>query len=85
MMMMHDGNGIWGGSIPMTVAVVVFGALLITAVILTVRYLVSSPGTGPAAAAGSSGAERLLAERYSRGEIDDDEYRQKLTLLRQHR
>jgi putative membrane protein len=84
-MMMHGGNGIWGGSIVMTVAMVVFGALLITAAVLTVRYLVSSPGTGSAAAAGSSRAERLLAERYSRGDIDDDEYQQKLTLLHQHR
>ena len=59
-----------------------FGALLITSVVLTVRYLVSSPG---AAAAGSKRAEGLLAERYSRGEIDGDEYQQKLTLLYQHR
>ncbi len=82
-MMMHDGNGIWGGSVLMTVAMMVFGALLITAAVLTVRYLVSSPGTRAAIAGGSSRAERLLAERYSRGEIDNDEYRQKLTLLRQ--
>lgn len=83
--MMHGGNGIWGASILMTVAMVVFGAMLITAVVLTVRYLVSSPGAGSAAVGGPSGAERLLAERYSRGEIDDDEYQQKLTLLHQHR
>jgi putative membrane protein len=84
-MMMHGGNGTWGGSILMTVALVMFGALLITAVVLTVRYLISLPGTGSAAAAGSSRAERLLAECYSRGEIDDEEYQQKLTLLHQHR
>jgi putative membrane protein len=84
-MMMHGGNGIWGGSILMTVALVMFGALLITAVVLTVRYLNSSPGTGSAATAGASRAESLLAERYSRGELDEEEYRQKLTLLHQHR
>jgi putative membrane protein len=84
-MMMHGGNGIWGGSTLMTMALVMFGALLITAVVLTVRYLISLPGDGSAATAGASRAESLLAERYSRGEIDDDEYQQKLTLLHQHR
>jgi putative membrane protein len=78
-------DALCGGSILTTVAMVLFGALLITAVVLTVRYLVSSPGAESAAAAGSSRAERLLAERYSRGEIDNDEYQQKLTLLHQHR
>jgi putative membrane protein len=66
-MMMHGGNGIWGGSILMTVALVMFGALLITAVVLTVRYLISLPDTGSAVVAGMSRAESLLAERYSRG------------------
>jgi putative membrane protein len=84
-MMMHGGNGVWGGSPLMTVALVVFGALLITAAVLSARYLISSCGTESAAAAGPSTAERLLAERYSRGEIDEDEYQRKLTLLHQHR
>ena len=84
-MMMHGGNGIWGGSILMTVALVMFGALLITAVVLTVRYLISLPGTGSAATARASRAESLLAERYSRGELDEVEYQQKLTLLQQQR
>jgi putative membrane protein len=84
-MMMHGGNWVWGGSTLMTVALVVFGALLIAAAVLSARYLISSGGTESAAAAGPSTAERLLAERYSRGEIDEDEYQQKLTLLHQHR
>jgi putative membrane protein len=84
-MMMHDGTEMWGASFLMPVATVMFGVLLITAVVLTIRYLASLPGARSAAVDGSSCAERLLAERYSRGEIDDDEYRQKLTLLRQLR
>ena len=85
MMMWHGGDWVWGGSILMTVAMVVFWALLITAVVLAVRYLISSQGTGSAPVAGPSRAESLLAERYARGEIDDDEYQRKLTLLHQHR
>jgi putative membrane protein len=84
-MMMHGGNGTWSGSILMTVALLMFGALLITAVVLTVRYLISFPGTGSAATAGASRAESLLAERFSRGELDEAEYQHKLTLLHQHR
>jgi putative membrane protein len=87
MMMWYGGNGWgWGGWILMTVGMVLFWALLITAVVLAVRYL-----TGPrGSAAGPPGswqprAEDLLAERFARGEIDDDEYRQRLALLRQHR
>lgn len=34
------------------------------------------PGTGPGA------AEHILAERFARGEIDDQEYRQRLATLR---
>ncbi|MCF1816061.1 SHOCT domain-containing protein [Mycobacterium intracellulare subsp. intracellulare] len=87
-MMWHGGNWL-GGSIVMTVAMVVFWLVLVTAVVFTVRYIrsVTPSGTGSAlaAAAGPSSAESLLAERFARGEIDDDEYQRKLMLLHQHR
>ncbi|OBF19926.1 hypothetical protein A5725_17575 [Mycobacterium kubicae] len=82
---MHNSNGIWDTLSLMPVATLVFGAVLITAAVLTIRYLTSSSGDVSAAVNGWSCAERLLAERYSRGEIDIDEYQQKLTLLHQHR
>jgi putative membrane protein len=34
-------------------------------------------------ASGRDAAERMLAERYARGELTDDEYRQRLRTLRQ--
>jgi putative membrane protein len=85
MMMWHRGDWLWGGSIVLTLAMVVFGALLISAVVLAVRYLLSSQGSRAAPGAGPSRAESLLAERFARGEIDDDEYQRKLRLLHQHR
>lgn len=85
MMMSHHGDWLWGGSILLTVAMLVFWALLITAVVLAVRYLLSSYGTGSHPAGGPSRAEGLLAERFARGELDDDEYQRKLALLHQHR
>jgi len=85
--MWHDGWG-WGSWVLMSLVMVVFWALLITAVVLAVRYLAGGgsqqnrPSTGPTPAGGR--AEDVLAERYARGEIDDDEYRRRLTLLREH-
>lgn len=45
------------------------------------------PGPGPepgsGAGQGAQGAERILAERYARGEISEEEYRGRLDVLRQ--
>ena len=86
MMMMDDGHWGWGSWILTTLTTVVFWALVITAVVLLARYLLSlSQRTADTRrAAGASNAEHVLAERYARGEIDDDEYQRRLGLLRQN-
>jgi uncharacterized membrane protein len=86
MMMMDDGHWGWGSWILTTLTTVVFWALVITAVVLLARYLLSlsQRTTGTTHAAGASNAEQVLAERYARGEIDDDEYKRRLGLLRQN-
>ena len=61
-MMWYGSNWGWGAWSLMTVGMVAFWALLITSVVLVVRYLVT-----PSAAAGAldpKSAEDLLAERY---------------------
>jgi putative membrane protein len=83
MMMWYNGDHFgWIGCLLGSAVMVVFWALIITAIVLLVRYLTLS-GTDAKPAAGSRTAEDLLAERYARGEIDDEEYRRRLTLLRQ--
>lgn len=85
------GWGAWVLGILLTIA---FWGLLITAVIWLIRSL-RRPGPrasygGPAAPAapGWPGgphvppAEQILAERFARGEIGEDEYRARLTTLR---
>jgi putative membrane protein len=57
----------------------VFLALLIGGIILLVRHVAKTP-SGTSSTAG--GAEAILAERYARGEIDHDEYQQRLSNLR---
>jgi putative membrane protein len=80
-----DGWG-WAGRILMTVGMVAFWALVITAVVLAIRYLTGSRGAaGSSAGAGLARAEDLLARRFARGEIDESEYRQRLGLLREQR
>lgn len=60
---------------------VVFWVLIIAGIVLVVRYLVARSDANPVVR--SKTAEALLAERYARGEIDDEEYRRRLTVLRQ--
>jgi Zn-dependent protease with chaperone function/uncharacterized membrane protein len=86
MMMMDDGHWGWGGWLLTTTTTVVFWALVITAVVLLARYLLSlsQRPTGTRRTAGAGNAEQVLAERYARGDIDDDEYQRRLGLLRQN-
>jgi putative membrane protein len=80
--MMCNGGGGWGlwWVVP-TIATVLIWALVITAIVLLARYLVSVWSANRTAR--STQAEDLIAQRYARGEIDDDEYRRRTTLLRQ--
>lgn len=65
------------------------GSLLFLALIAFVAWVVvravRRPGDGPprtARTAGQDTAERLLADRFARGEIDEEEYRRRLATLR---
>ena len=83
--MWHDGGWGWGGWILMALVMVIFWAAVITAVVLAIRYLAGEGSQRNQASAGSARpAEDVLAQRYARGEIDDDEFRQRLTLLHEH-
>ncbi|WP_328690313.1 SHOCT domain-containing protein [Streptomyces phaeochromogenes] len=81
----HDISG-WGW-FGMSLGMVVFWGLLITAFVLLFRALNRPPEhTGasapPPAPPASSTPEQLLAERFARGEIDEEEYQRRLEVLR---
>jgi len=76
MMYYGDHMSAWGW-FAMSLGTVLFWALVITAIVLLVRYL----RTGPSSDAPRA-PEQVLAERFARGEIDETEYRDRLAALR---
>ncbi|MFI5797843.1 SHOCT domain-containing protein [Streptomyces sp. NPDC051677] len=78
----HDPSG-WGW-VAMSVGMVSFWALLVALGVLLFRAL--SGSAEPRATTGPEQrgpvAEQVLAERFARGEIEEDEYRRRLTVLR---
>jgi putative membrane protein len=83
MMYWTDGSWGWGGWLLMIVSMALFWGLLIWVGLALVR---SSDGVRrlPSGTDRSS-PEELLAARYARGEIDDDEYERRNHLLREQR
>jgi putative membrane protein len=72
--MWNDSSGWW---VVMPLATVLFWGAVIWLVVIFVRGLSGRPS--------GDGAERpdeILARRYARGEIDEDEYRRRLDTLR---
>jgi putative membrane protein len=88
--MMRDWNGPWDHGTAwegwlMLMVMVVFVVAVIVAIVFVVRYLARTPGgtSYPAAAPPAStnlpeSPKDILKRRYAAGEIDRDEYLQKL-------
>jgi putative membrane protein len=69
------GMGVWGPLMMGLNSLLFIGVVI--AVIVLVWHLVGRPaGTGP------NEAERILQQRFARGEIDHEEYRRRLAALR---
>lgn len=73
-----DGPG-WGGWIAMTLMMLAFWGLLVGGAFLVWR---ATRDSAPRTPAGPPEAERLLDERFARGEIDEEDYQRRRTLLR---
>ena len=85
-MMYWYGSGMsgWGYAL-MTVSMILFWGAVIFGIVLLVRYFGRSgqpPGAPPQSAESPPSPERLLAERFARGEIGEEEYRQRVAVLR---
>lgn len=81
---MHDGLG-WVGWLFMALMMVFLVALVVTVVVLLLRSTRAGAGPAGGTGAGSTGpgaAERLLDERFARGEIEEEEYLRRRSVLR---
>lgn len=74
----------WGGWLMTALVMVIFFVVLITAIVAAVRYLGGGHHVSHSTPTGRR-PEDLLAERFARGEIDDEEYGRRVSLLREHR
>lgn len=81
-MWMYNGGWGWGGWLMMTVGMTLVFAVVITVIVVAVRYLTT--GHSGHATPVAHAPEALLAERFARGEIDDEEYRRRVAVLREH-
>jgi putative membrane protein len=81
MMWYYDDNNHWGwGGWLMMVSMILFWALIVIGGIAAARYFAGPRG----ADARENRAEDTLAQRFAHGEIDEDEYRRRLAILREH-
>jgi putative membrane protein len=80
---MHDGIG-WGGWLLMVLLLLILVGLIVGIVLLLMRSTSSGraqPGAGPAPG-GESAAQQVLDERYARGEIEEEEYLRRRSVMR---
>jgi putative membrane protein len=84
-MMYWYGSGMsgWGYAL-MTISLVLFWGAVIAGIVALVRYARHGGGQVSASSAppAPQSPEQLLAQRFAHGEIDEDEYRQRLAALR---
>jgi putative membrane protein len=82
-MMNWYGAGMSGwGYLLMIANTLLFWGLLVAGVVVLVRYFGSASRHGGVRPGQSATPEQILAERFARGEIDEDEYRRRLAVLR---
>jgi putative membrane protein len=81
MMWWHNGMG-WGGWFVMTLAMVLFWALVVFGIVAIFRGAREERSDTPAH---ERDPLRILDERFARGEIDEDEYHARQDILRSAR
>jgi putative membrane protein len=79
MMIWDNGMGGWGIAL-MAMSNLLFWGLVIAGIVLLVRYI--GRGTQPAAPTDQRPTpQQVLADRFARGEIDEEEYTRRLQVL----
>lgn len=86
MMFWSDHNMGWWGWAGMGVGMVLFWALLIAGIVALIVYTTGDRRDRhiPSDTTSAASPEQILAARFARGEINETEYRDRLTVLRNH-
>lgn len=83
MMFWYDHDMGWWGYAGMGIGMVLFWALIVVGIIALVRFSFGAATANPPAAQPTNHApEQILANRFAHGEIDENEYHQRLAILR---
>lgn len=78
----HDMTG-WGYA-TMGIGMVLFWALIVVGIIALLRVVRQPAVPSVPSLPSAQSPEQVLAVRFARGEIDETEYQQRLTVLRSH-
>jgi putative membrane protein len=79
----HAGAGIgWGGWVAMVAMMVVLTVAIAWVVVTLIRQGGPRPASAAPTVRASADATQILAERFARGDIDEDEYRRRRDVLR---
>lgn len=81
-MMGHDGGWGPGTWVLMSLVMIAFWTVVVVGAVWLVRRSRPAPPTSPGSHSADS-ARRILDERFARGEIAEDEYRQRRAALSQ--
>jgi putative membrane protein len=81
MMGFHDGNWSGGDWLAMSGMMLLFWAVVIAIVVWAVRSVRSGRQHAASDRENTAGPDDILAERYARGEIEEDEFRRRSELL----
>lgn len=80
---MHDGMGV-AGWLVMGLALLLLTAMLVGLLVALLRVPRNGTGGALGVESPSRTADQMLAERFARGEIDDEEYGHRLAVLHAH-
>ncbi|MUL47132.1 SHOCT domain-containing protein [Mycobacterium sp. CBMA293] len=84
MMFWYNHNMGWWGYAGMGIGMVLFWTLIVVGIIALIRSSTTSTPPDSPQARYRVAPEQLLAERFARGDIDDTDYKQRMTTLRTH-
>jgi putative membrane protein len=84
-MMYYDSGGAWGWLLMIAMMIALLGVSVLAGIALYQRTITPAPiRTDEPSRIRTDEPSRILAERFARGEIDETEYRDRLSRLRAH-